>query len=151
MIKTLNVVVKRQTWVNWQQRWKQTRFRVCFHLWCQLTSTIWVQSVPALIIFGKIHFLSIFDFGEAKTTLTEWKEKYLKIRNFHVEKVWTPCCWGVFFSAEINATIKVVTINFFPINQPTNWEIVLFPCHTKFHELSELLGNHDQLALEMTC
>ena len=26
--------------VNSHQRWKQTRFRVCFHLWCELTSTI---------------------------------------------------------------------------------------------------------------
>ena len=25
--------------VNSHQRWKQTRFRVCFHLWCELTST----------------------------------------------------------------------------------------------------------------
>ena len=25
--------------VNSHQRWKQTRFRVCFHLWCKLTST----------------------------------------------------------------------------------------------------------------
>ena len=26
--------------VNSHQRWKQTRFRVCFHLWCELTSTL---------------------------------------------------------------------------------------------------------------
>ena len=26
--------------VNSHQRWKQTRFRVCFHLWCELTSKI---------------------------------------------------------------------------------------------------------------
>ena len=25
--------------VNSHQRWKQTRFRVCFHLWCELTRT----------------------------------------------------------------------------------------------------------------
>ena len=25
--------------VNSHQRWKQKRFRVCFHLWCELTST----------------------------------------------------------------------------------------------------------------
>ena len=29
-----------KTTVNSHQRWKQTRFRVCFHLWCELTSTI---------------------------------------------------------------------------------------------------------------
>ena len=26
--------------VDSQQRWKQTRFRICFHLWCELTSTM---------------------------------------------------------------------------------------------------------------
>ena len=26
--------------VNSHQRWKQTRFRVCFHLWCELTATM---------------------------------------------------------------------------------------------------------------
>ena len=26
--------------LNSHQRWKQTRFRVCFHLWCELTSTM---------------------------------------------------------------------------------------------------------------
>ena len=26
--------------VNSHQRWKQTRFRVCFHLWCELTTTM---------------------------------------------------------------------------------------------------------------
>ena len=27
------------TRVNSHQRWKQTRFRICFHLWCKLTNT----------------------------------------------------------------------------------------------------------------
>ena len=27
-------------WINSRQRWKQTRFRVCFHLWCELTTTM---------------------------------------------------------------------------------------------------------------
>ena len=26
--------------VNSHQRWKQTRFRVCFHLWCELANTM---------------------------------------------------------------------------------------------------------------
>ena len=26
--------------VNLHQRWKQTRFRICFHLWCELTNTM---------------------------------------------------------------------------------------------------------------
>ena len=29
--------------VNSHQRWKQTQFRVCFHLWCELTSTLSVM------------------------------------------------------------------------------------------------------------
>ena len=32
--------------VNSHQRWKQTRFRVCFHLWCELTNTMSVISHP---------------------------------------------------------------------------------------------------------
>ena len=46
--------------VNSHQRWKQTRFRVCFHLWCELTNTMnvtewrmswnsWMGWVPVLI------------------------------------------------------------------------------------------------------
>ena len=31
---------ERNARVNSHQRWKQTRFRVCFHLWCELTSTM---------------------------------------------------------------------------------------------------------------
>ena len=30
--------------VNSHQRWKQTRFRVCFHLWCELTPAFWRQT-----------------------------------------------------------------------------------------------------------
>ena len=31
--------------VNSHQRWKQTRNRVCFHLWCELTLALWCHSV----------------------------------------------------------------------------------------------------------
>ena len=31
--------------VNSQQRWKQTRFRVCFHLCCELTLALWCPSI----------------------------------------------------------------------------------------------------------
>ena len=31
--------------VNSHQRWKQTRHRVCFHLWCELTPALWCQSI----------------------------------------------------------------------------------------------------------
>ena len=30
--------------VNSHQRWKQTRNRVCFHLWCELTLALWCHS-----------------------------------------------------------------------------------------------------------
>ena len=33
------------TRVNSHQRWKQTRFRVCFHLWCELTLALWCHSI----------------------------------------------------------------------------------------------------------
>ena len=38
--KTPNDAVHHNARVNSHQRWKQTRFRVCFHLWCELTSTM---------------------------------------------------------------------------------------------------------------
>ena len=31
--------------VNSHQRWKQTRSGVCFHLWCELTLTLWCPSI----------------------------------------------------------------------------------------------------------
>ena len=31
--------------VNSHQRWKQTRFRVCFHLWCELTLASWCHGI----------------------------------------------------------------------------------------------------------
>ena len=46
--------------VNSHQRWKQTRFRVCFHLWCELTSTMsvteWQVSWNSYIVFIKYQF-----------------------------------------------------------------------------------------------
>ena len=33
------------TRVNSYQRWKQTRNRVCFHLWCELTLALWCHSI----------------------------------------------------------------------------------------------------------
>ena len=49
------------TRINSHQRWKQMRFRICFHLWCEMTITMnvtewqvswnsWSASVPELII-----------------------------------------------------------------------------------------------------
>ena len=31
--------------VNLHRRWKQTRNRVCFHLWCELTLALWCLSI----------------------------------------------------------------------------------------------------------
>ena len=31
--------------VNSHRRWKQTRNRVCFHLWCELTLALWCHSI----------------------------------------------------------------------------------------------------------
>ena len=52
--------------VNSHRRWKQTRFRVCFHLWCELTSatnvTDWQVSWNSwyVKIFGYWIFVLIF-------------------------------------------------------------------------------------------
>ena len=46
--------------VNSHQRWKQTRFRVCFHLWCELTSTMRCNGMTSfmefLISVRAVHF-----------------------------------------------------------------------------------------------
>ena len=54
--------------VNSHQRWKQTRFRVCFHLWCELTITMnateWQVSwnscvdISSKILFNSANFKS---------------------------------------------------------------------------------------------
>ena len=46
--------------VNSHQRWKQTRNRVCFHLWCELTivncrNHIWWNLLPVNIRKGDFH------------------------------------------------------------------------------------------------
>ena len=52
--------------VNSHQRWKQTRNRVCFHLWCELTVALWCHSIVwSLFSWNKmlwnIKFLGIYD------------------------------------------------------------------------------------------
>ena len=39
--------------VNSHQRWKQTRNRVCFHLWCELTLALWCHSIIWSLFFMK--------------------------------------------------------------------------------------------------
>ena len=39
--------------VNSHQRWKQTRVRVCFHLWCELTLALWCPSIVWSLFFIK--------------------------------------------------------------------------------------------------
>ena len=52
--------------VNSHQRWKQTRFRVCFHLWCELTSTMnvteWQVSWTSCAVLTE----SFFSFSKKK-------------------------------------------------------------------------------------
>ena len=37
--------------VNSHQRWKQTRFRVCFHLWCELILALWWHSIICSLFY----------------------------------------------------------------------------------------------------
>ena len=37
--------------VNSHQRWKQTRFRICFHLWHELTLVLWCHSIVWSLFF----------------------------------------------------------------------------------------------------
>ena len=41
--------------VNSHQRWKQTRNRVCFHLWCELTLALWCHSIIWSLLFHEIN------------------------------------------------------------------------------------------------
>ena len=50
------------------------------------------------------------DFSEVKTTFTECKEKCFIVGNFHVAPF---CCECIFFSGQIYAGLKVISINFF--------------------------------------
>ena len=51
------------TRVNSHQRWKQTRFRVCFHLWCELTSTMnvteWQVSWNSCVAWSQAQLLML--------------------------------------------------------------------------------------------
>ena len=62
--------------VNSHQRWKQTRFRVCFHLWCELTNTMnvtdWQVSLNSCKHFQKWNLLKSFH-GAADNKLCFWK------------------------------------------------------------------------------
>ena len=55
------------TRVNSHQRWKQTRFRVCFHLWCELTSTMnvteWQVSWNSWRFLEKVKLTVLWDYG----------------------------------------------------------------------------------------
>ena len=51
--------------VNSHQRWKQTRFRVCFHLWCELTSAMNMEFIPGpLLNLTSIHMRNWHRFAE---------------------------------------------------------------------------------------
>ena len=62
--------------VNSHQRWKQTRNRVCFHLWCELTSTM-----------SAMHFLLI-----SENEFFSWNKMYQSDK-FHANQ-W--CTWSLF-------------------------------------------------------
>ena len=47
--------------VNSHQKWKQTRNRVCFHLWCELTLALWCHSIVwSLFSWNKMTILVEF-------------------------------------------------------------------------------------------
>ena len=70
-------------WVNSNQRWKQTRFSVCFHPWCELTSTMnvteWQVSWNSWIPFwGWIYgFLMLYAAADRKKSNNQWPEIFL--------------------------------------------------------------------------
>ena len=50
--------------VNSHQRWKQTRNRVCFHLWCELTLALWCHSIVWGLFFQAIKCNGMTSFME---------------------------------------------------------------------------------------
>ena len=69
--------------VNSNQRWKQMRNRVCFHLWCELTLTSWCHST------GLESFFMKWNVTEWQVS---WKSWYCVCSNVvFVKSVWSSC------------------------------------------------------------
>ena len=65
--------------VNSHQRWKQTRFRVCFHLWCELTSTMNVTEYKFQGIHDLLrHKVGIAEAGVLEARIAHSAEKLLE-------------------------------------------------------------------------
>ena len=54
--------------VNSHQRWKQTRNRVCFHLWCELTMALWCHRIVWSLFFLEIKCNGMMNFMEFMQT-----------------------------------------------------------------------------------
>ena len=54
--------------VNSHQRWKQTRNRVCFNLWCELTLALWCHRIIWSLFFLEIKCNGMMNFMEFMQT-----------------------------------------------------------------------------------
>ena len=82
--------------VNSHQRWKQMRFRVCFHLWCELTNTMNVTE-------WQVSWNSwYYDFELCITTLN------LSVQTKSIEKGEVMSLPLVFFSIELHIHQKFI-------------------------------------------
>ena len=61
--------------VNSHQRWKQTRFRVCFHLWCELTLALWCHSIVWSLFFMK------YNVTEWQVSWNSWRDLRTLLRH----------------------------------------------------------------------
>ena len=115
--------------VNSHQRWKQTRNRVCFHLWCELTSTMnvsWNSCVAFQVAADQqnlgsadqqgdtalVNWPKRPDQGDLRLTLKwPWSDHGVTVTRLHewpwlpeamafrLRKVRCPWCWTVFFGS----------------------------------------------------
>ena len=72
--------------VNSHQRWKQTRNRVCFHLWCELTLALWSHSIVG-VFFHKIKCNGMTSFME----FILYEEADLAFSSCSVSHSWVIC------------------------------------------------------------
>ena len=119
--------------VNSHQRWKQTRFRVCFHLWCELTTTmnitewqvswnswIWETNiVPTVFIFVKVGVFQVMLQSviriaaggvqyTASTFQTNRKNpQEIIAHNFPLAVLLLVCFCGPFFFMDFNSSINL--------------------------------------------
>ena len=118
--------------VNSHQRWKQTRFRVCFHVWCELTSTMNVtewqvswNSCSSCIISAEI-WTSFTRQAKFSSSLKAWCVPFYKIQNLCKSLSWHTISENLLIIGRIeNESMPHGMLRLW--NSNTFWELTLWP------------------------